>query len=147
VQAGADALGGRRTEMAKRKLNVKLLRKIQRHVLDNPKRIDMDCFIERKAEELEAGRGLEHDTFPRCGTVGCIAGWAVTLSTKERIPYGQIAEKAKALLGLSDIQAYQLFYVNHWPILWREITNSQYQTRAHAKLVVKRIDHLIATGE
>jgi hypothetical protein len=62
-------------------MNVKLLRRIQKHILAEPKRLDMGNFIVRKSDGL--GSLVR---FPKCGTVGCIAGWAVTLSTASGSP-------------------------------------------------------------
>ena len=53
-------------------INVPLLRKIKRHIQEEPRRLKMR-FWGRKVDPL--GRGK-----PPCGTQACLAGWAVLLS-------------------------------------------------------------------
>jgi hypothetical protein len=120
-------------------INVKLLRKIQRHILEEPKRLDMECFIDRKADYVTV-----HE-FPKCGTVGCIAAWAVTCSTKEKVPYSKIADRARKLLGITYLQADRLFYASRWPERFKRIDNTNPQTRLHAVITAKRIEHFIKT--
>lgn len=136
-----------------RRINVRLLHRIQQHILEEPKRLDMGTFIERIAIERIAAEEEDYPEdyakkFPTCGTIGCIAGWAVTLSSKEgrEVPYADIPAKAKRLLGLTPIQADRLFYASSWPNpLAYKIDNSNPQTKAHAKLTAKRIDRFIAS--
>ena len=126
-------------------MNTKLLRKIQNHILAEPKRLDMGIFIVRKENHRKLEVQLLHD-YPKCGTVGCIAGWAVTLSTKEKVPYGKIQARAAALLDITEPQAERLFYETFWPAKFQEqLENSDEQTRAHARATSARIDHFIKT--
>jgi hypothetical protein len=122
----------------KRKINVKLLRKVKRHILLEPKRLNMGCFIARK-DELQDDPLMYPVKFPSCGTVGCIAGWAVALSTEKKLKYGRIEGAAKRLLGLTPRQAYYLFYDEDG------IVTAAPQTVWHARQTAKLIDHFIET--
>jgi hypothetical protein len=57
-------------------MNVKLLRKIQKHILEEPRRLDMDVVL---VKDIDPASWRDA---PPCGTVGCIAGWACALSGK-----------------------------------------------------------------
>jgi hypothetical protein len=57
------------------KLNVKLLRKVQQHILEEPRRATIDRWVQHVGP-------LDVDA-PPCGTAACIAGWCVLLSTPE----------------------------------------------------------------
>jgi hypothetical protein len=122
-------------------MNVKLLRRIQKHILAEPKRLDMGHFIARKSD----GSGLVV-RFPQCGTVACIAGWAVTLSTKEKLDYRRIEGRARQLLGITQTQAKNLFFDSNWPQQFAErLGLTEPQTKAHARITAKRIDHFLKT--
>lgn len=95
------------------KLNVKLLEKIREHILDEPKRMNMGCWI-TQGEDLK----------PACKTVGCIAGWAVALSIpKTRRTFAKdlpvssvdIERMAEELLRLPHYHTDELFLPLHWP--------------------------------
>lgn len=129
--------------MAKKKMNVKLLRRIQRHVIEVPKRLDMECFLDRTTDSY-----VVHKKMPECGTVGCIAGWAVALSTKELVPYVNIASTAAKFLSIREEEAEKLFYPHQWPEEFEDrLREAKPQTLKHAQLTVERIDHFIKTGE
>ena len=113
-----------------KKINVKLLRKVRRHILAEPKRVNMGRFIYRKKDDPEM---LEW--WPACGTVACIAGWAVTLSGEE-LPY-HISARAEELLGLNWRQASYLFYDAP------NFVKAPAQTAEHARQTAKLIDHFL----
>ena len=56
--------------MAKSKMNVRLLRKVQKHILEEPKRYDQDIVAKASSEAP-------------CGTACCIAGWAEVLGNSK----------------------------------------------------------------
>ena len=113
------------------KLNVKLLNRIKRHLIAEPKRYDQATW----AREV-SGKGA-----PACGTRACIAGWAVLLSVPKPEwsqwigADSEIADKAQDLLGLTNDERGVLFAVEN-------------QTRWTGKLGVreacKKIGALIA---
>ena len=99
------------------KLNVRLLRRILRHIKADPRRYNQGTWgVEKPAEH--GG--------PPCGTQACIAGWAVLLSvprrnwlrwisrSDEEMKNGEkscIRARAKKLLGLTEEEAQYLFGV------------------------------------
>ena len=91
-------------------MNTKLLRRIQKQILKEPRQFDMI--------------GLFNTTLPwkipNCGTAACIAGWALCLS-KHVTP--EIADRsglatlinAQRLLRLRQSEATRLFFLEGWP--------------------------------
>ncbi len=121
-------------------LNVKLLRKVRKHILKEPRRLNMYVFA------------TPQPCAP-CGTAGCIAGWAALLSGKSthdaRIKNPGLAAR---LLRIPDKPWYGspaniLFYVDNWPERFgREYdAASDYETRA--KVTARRIDYFIKEGK
>lgn len=101
---------------------------------------------------------------PACGTVGCIAGWGIILDSrkpkskfKTLIPSirrsvafcgNAIDRRAADVFGIPLHQATALFYSSNWPIEFRrKMENLNTGTKAYARVVCRRIDHFIATGE
>jgi hypothetical protein len=84
-------------------VNVKLLRKIQKHILEEPKRFIMSDIIVRDRP------GAEFDDYgisfqiPDCGTTACICGWALILGGKPRSRHE--FSDAQKLLGIEDTSA------------------------------------------
>jgi len=69
-------------------LNIKLFNKVIEHILEEPKRLRQNCWIEKKRLNkrnfdmvVGLGSGAKE---PPCGTVACVAGWASQLSSKRR---------------------------------------------------------------
>jgi len=110
------------TKETKPKLNVSLLRRIIRHLSEEPKRYNQSQWGIQvdPAEKPEA---------PACGTQGCIAGWAVLLNVPQEL-WGNLfageafsstakhvgnmrftpaTEAAQRLLGLTNDEALCLF--------------------------------------
>ena len=116
----------------KPKMNVKLLRRIQRWLmrLRHPEHFNMADFW-RKGD---------------CRTSYCIAGKALQLSGYRLghdtafNPKGQecgfIKPIAESLLGLTPNEADRLFYRTHWP----------YRFSSDPKSAARRIEHFINTG-
>jgi hypothetical protein len=123
-----------------KKINVKLLRRIQKYVLADPKRVDMNTFISYEGEP-ETYHSFR--SYPDCGTVGCIAGGAVTLSQKKRVKYGSVEKKARRLLGLDSEQAKRLFYDRLYDS--PGMVTAKPQTKLHARQTAKLIDRFIET--
>lgn len=97
----------------KNKINIRLLRRIQKAILKHHRQFDMSYwFTGRDATGKPAGG---------CGTAGCIAGWAVHLARKNktlaatRAEVESAAAEARQLLGLGAIEAGRLFFSEHWP--------------------------------
>jgi hypothetical protein len=91
-------------------MNVKLLRKVKRHILEEPKRFLMSTIDTHGAPGEETGYGGK---FAKCGTAACICGWACALSgTAWREARFATAEK---LLGITPNEAARLFEPGCWP--------------------------------
>lgn len=122
---------------------VKLVRKVQKHILEEPKRFDMGEWGRSvnhiwKPEPLFEGSSKEAkrihkqdmkdyktevSQFPACGTTACIAGWAVILENPKKdkeghyvIPSVDIPSRAAKLFEFGDAcYAGQLFFSDSWP--------------------------------
>ena len=97
-----------------------------------------------RAPQPEAPR----EEFENCGTVGCVAGWAVALydpfSSREIAP--SVSDLAQKLLGLDNTQTDDLFcmmYVD--PDIWGE--HALEHPAANAKRAAHVLRHLAKTGE
>jgi hypothetical protein len=125
-------------------LNVKLLRKIQKHILEEPKRLVMRDWIITKAEGYKSFRNdaEEITKFPKCGTAACIAGWAVILSGDKITPGAtlRVLDKARNLLKTEDDR---LFFTMGWnPKLDAAYTAAK-SAKKRAKIASKQIDQYI----
>lgn len=137
-------------------LNVKLLRKVKRHILKKPQRLVMSEGIvlgaagEEKTVSDEYGEPTTAK-IPECGAVGCIYGWTCMLGNPSIVKNGnaeywnRVRVKAEKLLGITDFHAsISLSKVDAWP---EEIGTRYYQAKTaenRAKLVGERIDQFIA---
>lgn len=129
-------------------MNVEMLLKIKAHILEEPKRVNMDVFRIRK-NDMECATQpndlLEKhvDSWPACGTVGCIAAWALMLDGMEEWWRCSPADWAARLLDLTNRR---LFFVEHWPThLVLKLDRCKGGTRAYANVVALAIDDFIAT--
>lgn len=77
---------------------IALARKVLDHVSNHPEVHDQGTFFD--------------EAFPNCGTVACVAGWAVILNGEHPMNLGgwKIGVRAQALLGLTDEQREALFF-------------------------------------
>lgn len=130
-------------------MNTRLLRKVQRHILEEPKRYDQDRWLIRGDE---ATIHLEPNDVPACKTVGCIAGWVCVLGKSiPKLAYNS-GIRAKKLLGLTTGQADRLFApilyadANHcWPEKFETKYRKANTAKKRAKVAAARIDHFIKT--
>ncbi len=123
-------------------MNTKLLRRIKSVIKAEPKRLDMGAWTYRNVRR----------SGPPCGTVGCIAGWAVLLSTKgrnnkeryENADPSDWAGEGRRLLKLDAGEAHKLFFVGCWPYELHEAYDDAYgDPKARAKITCERIDRFI----
>lgn len=126
------------------KLNVRLLRRIKRHILSKPGRFFMRYYKEEQAPNtiIEGDYGSFNQRVPECGTVACIAGWACILSNKSGSRLN-----GSALLGTTERQTQMLFYDDSWPEPFAARYYKAKRPSARAKIAAARIEHLITTGE
>lgn len=128
-------------------MNTKLLRKVQAHILEEPKRLHMGNWV-RWTNKSDKEK-------PACGTVGCIAGWSVLLTSRQGKTFRQ---KVSALMGdekpdvetlaiqrlkLTRPQCYRLFYQASWPQLEKEAFDLAQSATARAVITAARIDLFI----
>jgi len=123
-------------------MNVKLLRKIQKAILKEPRRFEMGEWGMR----LELG-DVPDRHMPPCKTLACIAGHA-DLLTHPRLfqravnddDHNAIRVRAQEQLGLTDRQAEILF--TEWDDAYDKLTTPLQR----ARWAVKRIDKFIRTN-
>jgi hypothetical protein len=104
------------------KLNKPLIRKIIKHITEEPNRYSQEYIIRVGEPEKPINPNNYNcfHTFPACGTAACLGGWACILSRKR--PHkewfiNQLPLGGKAL-GLSDERQEILFSANpeiDWP--------------------------------
>lgn len=124
-------------------MNVKLLRKVVKHILAEPKRLVMGSWLQRKLYEddyIDANDIAR--PFPKCGTAGCIAGWTCELSKKGHVR--RIDWMAKRLLGLTTLEARRLFLPDQWPDRFGSGVADDGKKKT-AAIAAARIEHFIKT--
>lgn len=147
-----------------KKINVELLERVKAHILEEPRRFDMSTFVARASDPSLL---LAPDMRPACGTVACIAGWAVFLSSglPKKITedlYESIESHAAGLLGLGleagdlddeeddpdgESEVSRLFYVPNWPAEFRRrYRHTENDPTARARVAADRIDHFLKTN-
>ena len=133
-------------------MNVKLLRKVARHILAEPKRYDQNTIIRTG----EPGEGYKDTKFPPCGTVACIGGWITLLAYKRR-PRSLESLNFKRLAKIVGVKYEQIdklcSYVwndnedDGWPEKFRVAYERATTPRQRARIAANRIEHFIKTGE
>lgn len=140
---------------------IKWLRRVQKHVLDEPKRVDMSDWLNIREKDM---MGPQYDNyFPECGTVGCIGGWVAALASPRPQSIADAGKYAAKKLGIKFTQqgewdgngvfipaeqgaANRLFFVEEWPQRFiDQLLHHRRQTLGYARVVSKRIDHFIKT--
>jgi hypothetical protein len=122
-------------------MNVKLLRKVAKHILAEPKRLDMTDW-----GYLDSTSRLA----PACGTVCCIAGWAAVLHNPDRAKMEfenliwQADEPGTNGLQLTPEESDRLFHIQGWPSDFRAAYWNQ-PRGSRAEITVARIEHFIKT--
>jgi hypothetical protein len=155
------------TKQEKLKKEIALLRKVQRAVRTEPRRIDMGRWSTR---HHPVDVKMDPD-LPRCGTTACIAGWLLTLNKLDRLgitlskakrsdldkadnlilqtlhsghtPGGRhpIVAKAEKLVGVDGMA---VFTEERWPEKFRaRLEEHENGTQEYADVVVDYIDWLI----
>jgi hypothetical protein len=129
-------------------MNVRLLRRVAKHILAEPRR-------------YEQGVWCEATTSSPCGTTACIAGWAAILGEKLDLKtidhddlYYRASSKARKLLNINRDQAARLFSYPAtsiepdelgWPKRFAKRFFAAKTKRGQAKVAVARIEHFIKT--
>lgn len=147
-----------KTAQPKQRINVKLLRKVKKHILEEPKRFFMGDYIRKGSPGKQLGFCAEptsvnaHNPFERkqpiakCGTAACIAGWSCLLGMRKKELAEDVFfydEKAGELLGIDHRQRRALFEAYRWPERFRA-EYSQAETPAErARIAAERIEAFI----
>lgn len=133
--------------MAKKlKLNIPLLKKIKQHILEEPKRYDQD---ETVSFDKEGSLSWNGRTYPSCGTIACLGGWAYLLTHKNKpTAFTPIFSEAKRVCGLTDVQGSNLFDGSGGG--WPQPYNAQYlkakTVQGKANVAGKLLDKVIETN-
>jgi hypothetical protein len=127
-------------------MNVELLRRIQRHIVEKPNRFLMESFVERGEDGERVYKSNVPQTFESCGTAACFAGWAVILS-KPNLDYvdyndAEYRYRARSLLGL---QWDDLFYTVNWPKQFSNRWHDAETPAERAQIASDVIDNYIET--
>lgn len=129
-------------------MNVKLLRKVKKHILEEPRRFAMGTWLKKYTPgtliDEPDSEAFVTRRVPACGTVGCIAGWTVDL-TGGKSNRAAFESTARRRLEISPTKSTRLFYTYAWPqkFLDRYLNANTKQTRA--KIAAERIEHFIST--
>lgn len=131
-------------------MNVKLLRRVAKHVLDMPTRLLMNQWVQRKGDdsfETEVSYGFDGEEtrpFPPCGTVACIAGWSCELKAARPRAVTNQQKYARKLLGLTSQEAARLFLPDQWPDKFEAGLRDDGEQHT-AEVAAARIEHFIKT--
>lgn len=155
--------------MEKAKLNRKLIEKVIKHIEEEPQRLDMDVWVEKVNDKSRHDRieyGDAEDLQPACGTVGCIAGWAMLLDqpakrrkelfamTPKRFiralfggDFSEVSRRGAKLLGIEEGDQDAVFMTDYWPEPFGDKFRAANTQKKRAKITVARLKHLLRTGE
>jgi len=142
----------------KRKINVKLLRKIAKHISEEPKRLAMSDWVQKlgqkdwlgleTSEVFDSNYALACQTheFAKCGTAACIGGWALLFHGKRATDRADSTQRrAGKLIGIDKDQSERLFFVESWPDKFCGRYKNAKTPRGKASAAVARIEHFIKT--
>lgn len=139
----------------KPKLNVRLLRKIQKHILEEPRRFLMSSSVIRATTQQEWSniiRRWAYDaskSMPPCKTAACIAGWADIFTGGDGSHY-LARERAAAAIGIDPGVCWgnhSLFSDKAWPEPFKSRYEASKTPAKRAKIAADRIEWLITNGE
>ena len=126
-------------------LNIEMLQRIKKLILEEPRRLEMDSWGYIVPKE----QAVLDEKLPPCGTVGCIAGWANILDEIDRgIAPDHICinhqRHAARILGLDD-SGDNVFCQDKWPEPFATKYALVRTKEGKAKVTAEYIDHLCET--
>jgi len=126
----------------------RLLRKVAKHILDEPKRFIMAAWFYKRSDYRPSVDDFSyHGDFPTCNTAACIGGWSVVLGSKKNPDdILDVQRYAARLLGLTPSRVAVLFDAWAWPTPFDKFQSAT-DPRKRAQIAAKRIEHFIKTGE
>jgi hypothetical protein len=126
-----------------RQIHIDRLRQIQKQIKKNPEHFSMSTFFynppDRRYSPIES-LGILVPDMTACGTTACIAGWAI-VNTGLKIRTDDCFKLGKEALGLTERQAYLLFFEQYWPMKFKKLDTSS--DKKQAANAVARIEHFI----
>ncbi len=139
-------------------MNVGLLKKIQKEILVEPRRLNMERWLHNFVIPI----GNDDPLLAPCGSVGCIAGHAIWIDglkktdrTFKDIVFVRtfqtkylyhVERKARRLLRLTVSQSQRLFFLEQWPKqLMSEYNQNKRSRQKCAEITSKRIALFIET--
>lgn len=131
-------------------MNTRLLRKVAKHIAEEPKRFQMGNWYQSNevrtvVNEFATTAPATHP-FPKCGTAACIGGWACILSgITDRDVLEDAGQAAAHFLAINDEKADRLFAVRSWPNAFRKKYRSAKKVTTRVRIAVARIEHFIKT--
>jgi hypothetical protein len=130
--------------MSESRINTELLARVRAHILEEPRRFRMERYV-----ATPGYYDLPAEQSPPCGTVACIAGWAVAItdglnSITGPDAYGKIEGRALELLGLEESS---LFYHTCWPDEFCDRYENARTPQERAEVAADYINHIIETGK
>lgn len=138
-------------------INVRLLRRIEKYILEYPEKFDMAEWVRPFGMSLSEWEDMsafdQPEEFTLCSTTACIAGWTCLL-TEKKVERRYLSSRATEKLGLTELQAERLFklsrmnYQNCWPVdlesrYLKAVKNHRWKDAA--RIAVERIERFIAT--
>lgn len=125
-------------------MNTRLLRRVAKHIAEEPRRLNMG-FLYRPATHFD------NDLRPPCGTVGCIAGWALIIGLKATkfddcfpVVSGKTVDVTDAR-KLLKVDNDNLFFLHYWPVQFKAAYSAAHTPAERANATVARIEWFIKT--
>lgn len=118
-------------------MNVPEIRKLQRDIMEEPKRFAMHTWGTKLISKMEHFNNFsaygalsevkvrdDARLVPPCNTAVCMAGTVVFKAKPKTfmliVKNTHVAEHARQILGITEDQARRLFFVDHWPKKFRK---------------------------
>lgn len=139
-------------------MKVRRLRRIVKHILEEPLRVNMSELVHSKNDTVVkdlktlSQQGfyiggllalpLDHvHRWPECGTVACLSGWEILL-------YGKLTtDDVKVSQERLELPNSSLFFIQFWPNQFRSaIRDEKPGTKAYAQIVAAAVEDYIKTG-
>lgn len=127
---------------------VRLLKRAVAAILARPKTFDMRDWLQHDPTVKPRTKAEE----PYCGTVACLAGHIVLAAHGTKAHTVEwVASSAINLLtddGAAQTAIYErLFYIYGWPAKYADAYEASRSHIGRARVLAKRVDHFLATGE
>lgn len=125
-----------------------LLRKVRKHILEEPRRFNMSDWISRRYHTSDkhydgfAGK-VKASSYAKCGTAACIAGWTVLIHDGMQSSAISVSGRASQLLGITYTD--DLFGVTGWDDPYASQYQKARSVKEKAEIAGRYINHYIKT--